>query len=347
MSRKSINKKRFLSILLCIALLLITVLPIYADSSDQGKEVIVGGCLFGLRMQTKGILIVGLDKVEAQKETKAPAFDAGIKLKDVIIKINGKVVTSTTQVTECILSCKGKPVVFTVQRGAEIKEISVTPLLAKDGKYHAGIWIRDSAAGIGTVTYIDPQTYEFAGLGHGICDGDTTSLLPLSRGIVTEVTLSSVIKGQKGVPGELKGSFKGGKVGSLINNTENGVYGIYTSLPGGIGQKMKTAAFSEVYEGDAFIRSDVSGRIQDYKIKIEKINTKNTGGKNLTIKVTDEALLKITGGIVQGMSGSPIIQNGKLVGAVTHVLINDPTTGYGIFIENMLNAVQMPMAKAS
>ena len=336
MSGKSINKKRLLSVLLCIALLLLTFLPVFAETAKPEKEVIVGGCLFGLRMQTKGIPIVGLDKVESENGTKAPAFDAGIKLKDVIIKVNGKIVTSVTQVTECILSSGGNPVLFTVMRGGEEKDISVTPLLAKDGKYHAGIWIRDSAAGIGTVTYIDPKTNEFAGLGHGICDCDTTSLLPLSRGVVTEVTLNTVVKGQKGIPGELKGSFKGDKIGSLIMNTENGVFGIYSTLPSGVGEKIKTASISDVCEGDAYIRSDVSGKIQDYKIKIEKFSTKTAGGKNFTIKVTDETLIGITGGIVQGMSGSPIIQNGKLIGAVTHVTINDPTKGYGIFIGNMM-----------
>jgi len=341
MSVSNKKTKRILSVLLCVTLIIFTFLPIYAEASDSGKEVIVGGCLFGLRMQTNGIPIVGLDKVETEIGAKAPAYDAGLKINDVIIRLNGSAVTSVKQVTDKILSCGGKALSFTIIRNGEEKVISVLPLLAKDGKYHAGIWIRDSAAGIGTVTYIDPKTNEFAGLGHGICDCDTTSLLPLSRGAVTEVELNSIVKGKSGVPGEIKGSFKGDKKGALIKNTVSGVYGIYSTLPSGVGEKMKTATISEVELGEAVIRCSVSGQIREYRIKIEKISPRSNNGKNFSIKVIDDSLIELTGGIVQGMSGSPIIQNGKLVGAVTHVTVNDPTKGYGIFIENMLNSARM------
>ena len=226
---------------------------------------------------------------------------------------------------------------FTVLRAGKEKELSVTPLKSKDGMYRIGIWLRDNAAGIGTMTYIIPDTLEFAGLGHGICDGETMSLMPLLRGSVSEVELSSVIKGQSGIPGELKGSFRGGKPGSLISNKSTGEYGVLITLPQGVGEKLSVAAENEIKEGDAIVRCSVSGSVRDYTVRISKINCHSDNGKNFVVEVTDPALLEITGGIVQGMSGSPLIQNGKLIGAVTHVMVNNPTTGYGIFIGNMLD----------
>lgn len=333
---KRINKKLLCS-LLCLALLALMFIPISAAPSKNNNEVIVGGCLFGLRMQTDGVPIVGIDRVETADGNKSPAYDAGIKLKDIIIKINGNPVTSVKQVTDYIEKSNGEEMNFTVKRNGAEKNITVRPLKGTDGKYHSGIWIRDSAAGIGTITYIDPKTNEFAGLGHGICDGDTASLLPLSRGTVTEVTLLGITKGQSGIPGEIKGSFKGGKKGALINNTLTGVYGIYASLPEGLGQKMTIGELDEIKTGEATVRCSVTGKIEDFKINITKISPKSDNGKNFSIEVTDPRLLEITGGIVQGMSGSPIIQNGKIIGAVTHVTINDPTLGYGIYIRNMMN----------
>ncbi len=331
---KKINK------LFCILLTLVLAFSFFSLSvsahSKNNDEVIVGGCLFGVRMQTKGIPVVGVDKVDTQNGSFSPAYDAGIRLGDIITALNDSSATSTAQFVKTINECNGKSIKITLIRKGEQKTFLLTPILGKDGKYHAGIWIRDSAAGIGTVTYINPKTNEFAGLGHGICDGDTAALLPISRGVVTDVELGSVVKGQKGVPGELKGAFKGGKIGALTKNTMQGVYGIYSSLPQGVGEKMKIATMNEIKEGAATIRCSVSGVVHDYGIVIKKINCKNNAGKNFSIKVTDEALLSITGGIVQGMSGSPIIQNGKLIGAVTHVTINDPTEGYGIFIGNMI-----------
>ncbi len=337
MLSKSKGIKKILgSLLFLILIIAVTAVPISAANPMSEREVILGGNLFGVKMQTKGIPIVSVDRVETENGSASPAYDAGLKPKDVIIKVNFQAVSTAEQVLEFITNCSGAPITVTVQRGKESKELTVQPILGKDGKYHAGIWIRDSAAGIGTVTYIDPKTNEFAGLGHGICDSDTASLLPLSRGTVTEVELSSIVKGECGAPGEIKGAFKGGKIGSLIKNTSKGVYGIYSSLPSGAERKIKVAKFDEINEGAATIRCTVNGQIKEYKIEIKKI-TKNSGGKNFSIKVTDSELISITGGIVQGMSGSPIIQNGKLIGAVTHVTVNDPTEGYGIFIGNMMS----------
>ena len=310
-------------------------------ASEESTEMIVGGSLFGVKMMTDGVLVVGLDKVtpEGTEAPRAPAYDCGIRLKDIITEIDGKNVKDSTTVTDSITKSNGKTLELTVKRGADEKHFKLSPVKDEKGIYRGGLWIRDTAAGIGTVTYINEKTGEFAGLGHGICDGETGTLLPIKRGSVSEVELLGIIKGKCGVPGELRGAFSGSKTGALIKNTEMGVYGIFTSVPPSLGEKMKLASPSEVHEGKAFVRSAVAGGTpEDYEIKITSVSKDGKNGKSFAITVTDKKLIALTGGIVQGMSGSPIIQDGKLIGAVTHVLINDPTNGYGIFIENMMNA---------
>jgi stage IV sporulation protein B len=210
------------------------------------------------------------------------------------------------------------------------------------------MWVRDSGAGIGTVTFIDPTTGAFGGLGHGICDADTGELMPMQRGIVTDVTITGVLPGAPGSPGELRGKFLPIKRGALIRNTECGVYGVFSSLPYAPEGPLPIACKDELHTGEAYIwcTLDENGPSQ-YRVELSAINKNADGAKCFTVKVIDPALIAKTGGIVQGMSGSPIIQNEKIIGAVTHVLVNDPTTGYGIFIENMLNAANIPLAKAS
>ena len=331
--------KRRISALLCFIICIAVALtfPVSAYAAEQ--EVIVGGMLFGARMHTDGVLVVGLDKVSPMGSgtPKAPAYDAGLRLKDIITEINGKTVIDSQTVTKEIEASDGKAISIKIKRGKTEKQFSVTPIKSKEGQYKIGIWIRDEAAGIGTVTYILPETGEFAGLGHGICDGDTGMLLPIKRGIVSDAELIGIIKGQKGVPGELKGIIDNEKIGSLIKNTDHGVYGIYVTVPKSLTEKMKTADKNEIKEGKALLRSSVSGKIEDYEIDVSKLNRDSGTNKNFVVTITDPRLLELTGGIVQGLSGSPIIQNGKLIGAVTHVTVNDPTKGYGIFIENMLS----------
>ena len=206
--------------------------------------------------------------------------------------------------------------------------------------------MRDSTAGIGTMTYYNPSTGEFAGLGHGICDVDTGLLMPLLSASVVDVEITDIIKGRKGTPGELKGSFDSIKRGKLSGNTNCGVYGIMDKSPENvIAKPCEIALEDEICEGEAFILCELDDDgIKEYKIEISKIKKDNTHGKNFVIEVVDEYLLSKTGGIVQGMSGSPVIQNGKLVGAVTHVLVNNPSKGYGIFIQNMLSYSKMNKA---
>lgn len=318
-----------------------------ACQNDTNEQVILGGDLFGINIQTDGVPIIKLDKVDTANGYCAPAYDAGIRLSDVIIGINGQSATSAKQITSQINNSCGKSISLTVTRKGEKKDFNLTPVKGKDGNYHIGIWIRDSLSGIGTITYIIPKTLEFAGLGHGICDGDTGSPIPLKRGVVRSVELQTVIKGEKGLPGELKGIFKGNKKGALTENTDHGVYGLLCSLPSDPQTRIPLGSARDIKEGKCMIRCNVDGKAQNYHAIISKIKHRSDTTKNFQIQITDKALLSKTGGIVQGMSGSPIIQNGKLVGAVTHVTVNDPTKGYGIFIENMLNATNIPMAKAS
>ncbi|MBQ4574676.1 MAG: SpoIVB peptidase [Clostridia bacterium] len=300
-----------------------------------------GGMPFGVKFYTKGVIVIGTTDVDSAKGKLNPSQQAGIRVKDVITELNGKEVTSAEDVTSVIEACAGETIHLKIERDGECFETDLTPVLsASEQKYKAGIWIRDSTAGIGTVTFINPDNNTFAGLGHGICDVDTGTLMPLQKGIVTDVTISGITKGTAGAPGELKGYFGVGKTGALLGNTNAGVFGLFNEI-GAVNRDdtLPIALCNEVHEGPAEIRCTLDGNtVGSYKIEIMKINPNENDLKNFVIRVNDETLLDKTGGIVQGMSGSPIIQDGKIVGAVTHVLINDPTKGYGIFIENMLEA---------
>ncbi len=303
------------------------------------RVVIPCGTPFGIKMFTDGVVVVGLTDVETEKGTSNPARDAGIKLGDIITRIGGKNVTTNEDIATVISSSDGSPLSVILKRGQREMELCVTPVKAKsDGRYKAGIWVRDSSAGIGTVTFYDAGSGLFGGLGHPVCDIDTGEILPLMSGDVVGVTITDITKGVPGLPGELKGSFNSSSVaGSLIINTQTGLYGMLNNSPSKHAA-VPVALKQEVREGKATILSTVSsGAPIEYDIVIEKVNMNDsTPTKNLIIRITDRRLLETTGGIVQGMSGSPILQNNKLVGAVTHVFVNDPARGYGIFAENML-----------
>ena len=315
----------------------------FEPSQLENLTVTPGGMPFGVKFMTEGVTVVGFCDVEVDGKKVNPAASAGLKLRDVILRVNGEPLLSAAGLTEKIEGCGGKELVLCCRRNKEEVEIHLSPVYSKsESRYKTGIWVRDSGAGIGTVTFILPETGAFAGLGHGICDSDTGELVPMRRGTVSDVTISSVVKGVSGAPGELKGYFNPGKVGALLGNTSCGVWGVFSEQPEAVAEPMKVGLRGEVQEGAAYILSTLdSNKTERYDIEISNINRDATGSKCFTVKITDPDLLAVSGGIVQGMSGSPIIQNGKLVGAVTHVLINDPTTGYGIFLENML--VNMPV----
>ena len=311
------------------------------SSLRSADEVCVGGFPFGIKLFCNGLLVVGFSDVECDVGSKTPAADAGIKVGDVITELNGKNIESAQQFTDEVGGCAGE-ITLTCLRGEKKYTVTLTPSLSeKDGCYKTGMWLRDSTAGIGTVTFIETDSGEFAGLGHGICDADTGELVPLMRGIVTDVKIAGVKNGIPGEPGELKGYFTYPDRGVVLKNTVSGVFGVYTNIPENVdlSETVKIGTRRDVSVGEAEIISTVDGKREKYTIEITKLPT-DRGKSNFEIKVTDKDLIGKTGGIVQGMSGSPVIQNGKLVGAVTHVLVNDPTRGYAIFAENMLETAQ-------
>ncbi len=307
---------------------------------DQ-KKLYLGGMAFGVKYFTKGVLVVGLCAVEGFGGSVCPAEEAGIKKGDIVLSAAGVEIDSAATLKTVIDETGGNALPLEVKRGDDVFTTALYPALsAADNGYKGGMWVRDSTAGIGTVTYISTDGKQFGGLGHGICDTDTGALMPLGSGAVVDVDISTVRKGTAGYPGELKGSMGSLRRGYLTANTATGVYGIWEVPPQNLGDPLSVGLSDTVKEGKAHIYSTVDGQRKKYEIEIEEVYNADEANRNMLIKVTDKGLLSKTGGIVQGMSGSPIVQNGKIIGAVTHVLINDPTRGYGIFIENMLAAAQ-------
>ena len=312
------------------------------------EYVVPGGMPFGIKMFTDGVMVVGLTDLLSEDGTVNPAREAGIQLGDVIMRIDGKKVSTNEEVAELISQSEGDPVKLLIRReDQELLTISLTPEQGSDGGiYRAGMWVRDSSAGIGTLTYLDPESGIFAGLGHGVCDVDTGTLMPLYSGEAVNVAITGVTKGESGSPGELRGTFsQEAPIGTLVKNEATGIYGQMDGIPDILsqgGEPVAVAMRQEVHTGKAVIRTTISGDTPvEYEISIERVSlSEQNPTRNMVIRITDPRLLSATGGIVQGMSGSPILQNGKLVGAVTHVLVNDPTRGYGILIENMLETAQ-------
>ncbi|MBQ9940526.1 MAG: SpoIVB peptidase [Clostridia bacterium] len=303
------------------------------------SQLIPGGFPFGVKFYTKGVIVVGVSEVESESGFVSPASDAGFKKGDIITSVNGEEVDTIERIAYIIENCNGTVTTFTVNRLKETLTLSMTPVKAlSDGKYKSGMWIRDSTAGIGTVTFINADTLRFGGLGHGICDTDTGMVMPLSKGMVVDVSVTGIIRGVGGRPGELKGDFGSVSRGYLTNNCSSGVFGVFSALPQKVAYPpFPVASKNEVTTGKAQIYSSIlDGQNKIYDIEITKVNHHSQDTKNFIISITDPSLIELTGGIIQGMSGSPIIQNGKIIGAVTHVFVNDPTKGYGIFIENML-----------
>ena len=328
------KKKIQATVAVFLVLLMVFTVPI-STLAGNTKELIAAGIPFGVKFHTDGLIVVGVPS------GKGPAAEAGLQRGDIITALDGIPMRSAEEFAQTVKNSGGNPLTIDFISGHLSYTAQMTPKADESGEFKLGIWVKDSAAGIGTVTFIDPKTMAFAGLGHGICDAASGELLPLAFGSAEEVTLSGIISGKPGAPGELRGSFVGHKIGKLLKNDLTGIYGVLAEIPEHLNeQSYPVAKIKEIQEGKATIFStvDEEGR-QPYEIEIYDI-VKDGKDRNFSIRVTDEALLQKTGGIVQGMSGSPIIQNGKIIGAVTHVLVNDPTRGYGIFIENMLTAAE-------
>ena len=320
-----------------LSLFLLFSLSVSTYASTQiGDSVILGGMPFGIRYNTNTVTADSFCDVNGQK---SPASEAGIKKDDVIYRVNGNDIFCATDVISAIEDCGGNAVNISFKRGEKDINVNVVPIKSElDGKYKIGIIIRDSSAGIGTVTYIDPESHEFGGLGHGICKADTGEIVNIEKATLNEVKISGIVKGLSGTPGELKGIFENKKIGAISKNTECGVFGYITDEALLHKEAVETCPKDSVKKGKAKLYCQLdSDKTEAFDIKID-LSGKDE--KCFSIEITDPRLIEKTGGIVQGMSGSPITQNGKLIGAVTHVLVNDPTKGYGIYIENMLNAMK-------
>lgn len=312
-----------------------TALPTTDQSSS--KEVIPLGTVFGIKLFTDGVIVASLSDIYTESGVCCPAAEAGIQPGDYLLTADGRDIPDNATLAQYIGSSQGEPIAFQVRRGDEVLEVEVDPVYG-GGSFKTGMWVRDSAAGIGTLTFYDPESGKFGGLGHGICDMDTSGVMTLKSGEPAPITLSGIVKGEKNAPGQLRGYFSSDEsLGTLLANKETGVYGTLNTVPSGEAVEVLTREEVEPGPVQLMVCLDETGP-QLYEGEIEEIVNRDSQTKNLVVHVTDPRLIEKTGGIVQGMSGCPILQNGKIAGAVTHVFTEDPTRGYGIFIENMLDA---------
>ena len=323
------------------ALFLLFAVTFSAQAAKIAELVPVGHTV-GIKMQAEGVLIVQLTEVQGTDGPHSPAREAGVQEGDLLLKANGTALHANDELQKQVALSAGHPVELTLERDGSQKTVSVTPCKDKTGAWRIGVLARDSMAGIGTLTCVDPSTRAFGSLGHGICDSETGVLLPLQEGSIIRSTVSGVQRGKAGEPGALQGDFSSEKVlGTVADNTECGIFGTMTddSLYREL-QTVPAVTADEIRLGEAEILSNVAGdTVQRYSVQIVKVYPADDEfGRGMMLRVTDPALIEKTGGIVQGMSGSPILQNGRLIGAVTHVLVDQPLEGYGISIEKMLSA---------
>lgn len=314
--------------------------PIFTENINAaGKKLIPLGRTTGIKLFSGGAMVVGFASSEATGGA-SPAQRGGLAVGDVIMAVDGISVESNEELSSALSSLKRGSAVLTVRRGGDTVDITVEGLLPhENGGYRLGAWVRDSMAGIGTITFVDPATGKFGALGHGICDVDTGRLMPFDNGSTMTSTVTGAVRGQRGKPGQLTGEFDLRQdSGVLRENTGGGIFGVLTdkSLYSGL-KAVETAGIDDVRCGKVEILSNISGtEVESYSAKITRIMKNEECGRDFMIEITDDRLIGRTGGIVQGMSGSPILQDGRLIGAVTHVLINDPEQGYGISIDNMM-----------
>ncbi|WP_407268326.1 SpoIVB peptidase [Radiobacillus sp. PE A8.2] len=315
------------------------------DILDDFK-VIPSGHSIGVNLQTLGVLVVGHHVIDSKNGKKSPAEEANIQVGDTILKINGKDISSMKDVAPFVEQAgdDGKALNVTIKRNEETFETKLKPTMdEKTNEYKIGLYIRDSAAGIGTMTFYDPKSKKYGALGHVISDMDTKKPIEINDGTIVYSSIKSIEKGNNGVPGEKHAEFStaDGELGTITKNSPFGVFGkLNKDLNNGeFNEPMPIALSSEVKEGPAKILTVIEGsKVEEFDVDIvNSVPQKFPATKGMILKITDPELLDATGGIVQGMSGSPIIQNGKVIGAVTHVFVNDPTSGYGVHIEWMLN----------
>ena len=310
--------------------------PSARAAAEPVRELCAVGRPIGVKLFSDGVLVIGFSDGES------PAKDCGLKKGDIITALDGAELDSIEDLRACLNENGGGAAALTVKRGSRTLTLEAAPQQDESGEYRLGAWVRDSMAGIGTMTFYEPKSGVFGALGHGVTDVDTGRLLPLDHGSIMAASVKAVKKGERGAPGELKGEFDFSRdCGTLYANTDCGIFGRLSPQDAEAlgGKRYPIAKRDEIRPGQAAILAAVSGsEAKEYAIEIEKVYPAADTTRNLLLRVTDEALLAQTGGVVQGMSGSPIVQNGRIVGAVTHVLLDDPGRGYGIFIENMLDA---------
>ena len=324
--------------LFSFALVIFSGFPAFRASADS-NTVYIGGMPAGFTLQSGCPQIVGLCEVVTENGTRSPALDAGLKVNDRIVSINGTAIETVDELNKSINKTQGKSVKAEILRGEEEMQMEISPANDKiTGTYKIGVLVRDSVSGIGTVTFINPTTKRFGALGHPV-SGENNKTLKISKGEVYPCSIISVYKGTRGKAGELRGMFLSEKIlGTADKLCSSGIFGQISNSFKPVGLDCAVADSSSVTPGNAYIYTTVNGlERKRYEIEIVKVDKNQKDNKNYVIKITDEDLISQTGGIVQGMSGSPILQNGKLIGAVTHVFLNDPTRGYGIDIHTMLN----------
>ena len=305
--------------------------------------VIPVGNIAGVKLYTNGVLVVGMSEIEGYDNKKyKPYENKGIKEGDTIVKIDEKLINSTEDLIETVNNSQGRDIKVQYIHQEETKECSISPVKTSNSQYKLGLWVRDSAAGVGTVSFYEPTSKTFGALGHGITDIDTNELINIASGEFVTTRILNITKGESGNPGKIQGTVENQtNIGKIYKNSKFGIYGKVdniSSLNIDTSKEMEVALREEIKTGKATILCSLDNQQpQEYEIEIEKINKENNyDNKSMQIKITDQKLLKKTGGIIQGMSGSPVIQNGKFVGAVTHVLVNDPTKGYAVFGDIML-----------
>ena len=306
-------------------------------------KVIPVGKIAGVKLYTNGVLVVGMSEIEGMDHKKYKPYEkTGIKEGDTITQINNKEITSTKDLMQNVKEAQGQPVKIKYIQEEEVKECSIEPVKTSNNEYKLGLWVRDSAAGVGTVTFYEPTSKTFGALGHGITDIDTEELIHIASGEFVTTRVLNITKGESGAPGKIQGTVENQKnIGKIYKNSKFGIYGTVenlTSLDMDWSKEMEVALREEIQLGKATILCSLDNqKVEEYEIEIQKIYKENNyDNKSMQIKVTDKRLLEKTGGIIQGMSGSPVIQNGKFVGAVTHVLVNNPQEGYAVFGDIMI-----------
>jgi len=333
------NKKTIIFSLLLAFLVISYIVVSYIESkaaiSNEAKfdnmlddmEICIGGEAVGIKILATGVLVMESEK------------NADISVGDIILEVNSTPIDSNTALISEVQKANGNNVSLKINRNGEIQKITVKPEYSEVTKmYELGLWVKDSSAGVGTISFYDRKNNLFAALGHGITETNNNVIIPINSGAIVKTKITEVNRGEKKNPGDIKGILYTNVLGQIITNTPYGIYGTLEENMDKTKDTIRVANKLDVVEGPAKIYCTLeNNKVEEYDVNIERVLYNSSGNKNMVVKITDEKLIQKTGGIIQGMSGSPIVQNGKLIGAVTHVFYNDPTQGYGVFAETMIN----------